>query len=427
MNTIQLTNDNAIEKKQAYISLIRGTHTETFLMKNLLTIGRDSNSTIHIDDPFISTRHAKIEYRNNGFTILDLRSSNGTYLNGTKVFEAELSDQDRIQIGNIELIFSFKKSNEEEHSYLTSKNPRWNNELQKFPLIARSPLPVIINGPSGTGKEVLAQMLHQRSSRTNGPFVSVNCSALNENLIESELFGHIKGSFTGATQDRKGAFEAAHGGTLFLDEIGDLPLNLQPKLLRALENNEIKPVGCDKVKLTDVRVIAATHKSLKKLVSQKEFREDLYYRLNILKITPPSLINRLEDFDHLLYLFAKKYRVSFSHSCIEGLKTHPWPGNIRELKNFVARAGALFPKGKVNYDDAKELIEDPIQKKDFFSENQMQSKSILKEIEKNLITERLKANHGNQRKTATDLGMPKSTLHDRIKKYEINIQELISS
>jgi len=172
----------------------------------------------------------------------------------------------------------------------------------------------------------VSHVIHDYSGRSEGPFVSVNCSALTESLVESELFGHVKGSFTGATSDRKGAFEAARGGTLFLDEIGDLPLSLQPKLLRALENQEIKPVGSDKTLKTDVRIVTATHKNLEKLVIEKTFRSDLFFRIHVVKISIPSLKERMEDFEDLLYHFSREMRVRFSVGAIEKLKEHSWPG-----------------------------------------------------------------------------------------------------
>ncbi len=185
--------------------------------------------------------------------------------------------------------------------------------------VAKTDFPVLILGPSGTGKDVIAQALHQTSDR-QGPFLSVNCSALSETLIESELFGHVKGSFTGAVNDRKGAFEAARGGTLFLDEIGDLSYNLQAKLLRALENGEIRAVGADRNTQTDVRIIAATHQNLGEKIREGSFRSDLYYRLNVVTVTPPALNLRMEDFEGLLYGFARSMRVRFSHGAIVSLK-----------------------------------------------------------------------------------------------------------
>ncbi|MEQ1878593.1 MAG: sigma 54-interacting transcriptional regulator, partial [Bdellovibrionia bacterium] len=254
-------------------------------------------------------------------------------------------------------------------------------------------------------------------------FVSVNCSALSESLVESELFGHVKGSFTGATHDRKGAFEAARGGTLFLDEIGDLPPALQPKLLRALENREIRPVGADRTVETDVRIIAATHQNLRYKIQTGMFRSDLYFRLNVIKINIPDLKDRSEDFEDILNTFCKEMRVRFSYPAILELKKHSWPGNIRELKNAVARASALFQGVRIDEARIPQLIDAvPIQE---IPESQAANMPFIKELEREMIRQRLVANQGNQRKTAADLNMPKSTLHDRIKSYGIDVDGLL--
>lgn len=391
-----------------------------------LTIGRDPANQMVIEDGFTSGRHARIERKANGFTLRDLRSRNGTYVNGTRVFEALLGDGDRIRIGETDLFFACKKDDGSPF-LMTSKNMVWQSQLNKLPGISESEFPVLLTGPSGTGKEILAQSIHRLSKRRNGPFVSVNCSALSESLVESELFGHLRGSFTGATNDRKGAFEAARNGTLFLDEIGDLPLSLQPKLLRALENSQIRPVGSDRSIETAVRIVAATHHDLKKLVFEEKFRADLYFRLHVIQLQAPALKDRMEDFEDLLYNFSRSLRVRFSHGAIQKLKTHSWPGNIREMKNAVARAKAFWGSDEIKETHVEQLIDQiadssaPVSSGEGFKP----SRSVLKEIEFEMIRNRLIANRGNQRKTAADLGMPKSTLHDRIKIYGIDVEKLL--
>lgn len=389
-----------------------------------LTIGRDSTNILPIEDEFASNRHARIEQKPNGFLLRDLRSRNGSYVNGARVIEVILREGDRLRFGFTELTFSHTRELKEERC-LTSKNERWARQLSRLPSIARSDLPVLLTGPSGTGKEVIATEVHRLSSRSEGPFVSVNCSALSEALVESELFGHLKGSFTGAASDRKGAFEAARGGTLFLDEVGDLPLALQPKLLRALENKQIRPVGGDRNIDTDVRIIAATHHRLKQKVAEGSFRADLYFRLYVAEVNTPPLVDRIEDFEDLLYLFGKQFRVGFSFAAIQRMKEHSWPGNIRELKNVVARAKAYYPDQQIEPDDLNALIDFVVPVTPSVALANRPSRSLIREIEHEMIRTRLIANRGNQRRTAIDLGMPKSTLHDRIRSYGIDVVQLL--
>lgn len=393
-------------------------------VQNLFNLGSDHPDLSGLP---IEARHARIESRDGQFFIRDLRSNSGTYVNGTRIVEAQLQDGDMIQLGIQHFQFSLQKNQDFKaptKALPPSKNLTWNDQLSTIPQISQTHFPVLLLGPSGAGKEVIADAIHKHSFRRNGPFMRVNCSALTETLIESELFGHIKGSFTGAIADRKGAFEAARGGTLFLDEIGDLPYSLQAKLLRALENNEIRPVGSDRIVKTDVRVVAATHKQLKQKIVEGEFRTDLYYRLNVIQVVLPSLNDRMEDFDELLFNFAREYRVRFSPMAIEKLKKHTWPGNIRELKNTVARASVIFPGQSIEEGMLHRIIDTlPCTENSYFAAQPSNDLSVIKEIEKKMIIKRLAANGGNQRQTARDLGMPKSTLHDRIRVYNIDLDQ----
>jgi len=214
--------------------------------------------------------------------------------------------------------------------------------------VAASDASVCIFGQSGTGKELLARAIHRASPRSQAPFVAVNCGAIPEGLLESELFGHKKGSFTGAVSDRRGLFQAAQGGTLFLDEVGDMPLPLQVKLLRALEERRIRPVGSHESFDVDVRVISATHRKLEERIASGEFREDLYYRLNVVKLTIPALSERREDIpllaNHFLTRLAERYRrghLAFSPEAMQLLVSAPWPGNVRQLLNVIEQAVAL--------------------------------------------------------------------------------------
>jgi DNA-binding NtrC family response regulator len=405
------------------------------LIDGILSIGRGEECDLELKDPHVSLEHCRIEKRPGGYFIRDFKSRNGVLVNGLKVSEGQLLNGSQIQIGTTDFIFqTVRPELADQDLPIRTKNLEWKAQLSSIKSLSRTELPVFLQGESGTGKEVIAHLIHDQSERGEGPFISVNCSALTETLVESELFGHLKGSFTGATNDRKGAFEAARGGTLFLDEIGDLPLSLQPKLLRALENKEVKPVGSDKTVTTDVRIITATHKKLDKLVAEKLFRSDLYYRIHVVRLSIPALRERLEDFDDLLYYFCRENRIRFSVSAIEAMKAHSWPGNIRELKNTVSRAKALFSDTYIQPEHVAKLIDKPLPSLQNIAHHQAttdansanpQQGSVLKEIEKEIIKHRLLANGGNQRRTATDLGIPKSTLHDRIKAYNIEVKSLL--
>jgi transcriptional regulator with GAF, ATPase, and Fis domain len=399
-------------------------------IEDFMTLGADSSCQVQIIMAEVEARHCRLELRNNALFIKDQRSTNGTYVNGAKILEAQLQDGDLVTIGMADLVIHDLTKTVSDFP-MNSRTDYWQQTLKSLSHVAKSEYSVLLLGPSGSGKDVIAKKMHECSVRANGPFMSVNCSALTETLVESELFGHIKGSFTGAISDRKGAFEAARGGTLFLDEIGDLPYSLQAKILRALENEEIRPVGSDRLVKTDVRVIAATHQNLIQKLREGSFRSDLYFRLNTMTVDVPSLKERMEDFDDLLYSFARQMRVRFSFQAIRELKKHDWPGNIRELKNLVARAATLFPKCYITENHIDQLLN----KRDrlnhigggvsYLPQSQPTAgqASVIKEIEKQMILKRLAANQGSQKLTASDLGIPKSTLHDKIKTYQIDVEQ----
>ncbi len=387
-------------------------------------LGKDSTCLIQVSDLEVESRHCRLETKDGKLLIKDMRSTTGTFVNGAQILEAQLNDGDIISTGYAEFVvhdLNLKRAN----FPLSSKAPEWNEQLRSLETVCPTDHTVLLLGSSGSGKDVIARHIHEYSHRSQNPFLSVNCSALTETLVESELFGHIKGSFTGAISDRKGAFEAARGGTLFLDEIGDLSFALQAKLLRALENEEIRPVGSDKNIKTNVRVIAATHQNLYSKIQEGSFRSDLFYRLNIINIEVPSLKERMEDFDEIVYSFARKMRVRFSFSAIQKLKKYEWPGNIRELKNVVTRASTLYAKQYITDDIIDKLIhrKEHVDAHMRMNHQPPQSTSVIKEIEKQMILKRLMSNGGNQKRTASDLGIPKSTLHDRLKNYNIDASQ----
>lgn len=239
-------------------------------------------------------------------------------------------------------------SDEEWSKDIVTRSPQMLRLLEQAKLVAQSDVSVLINGQSGTGKEVLAQAIHRASPRAKKPFIAINCGALPEQLLESELFGHAKGAFTGAVSSREGLFQAAEGGTLFLDEIGDMPMALQVKLLRVLQERKVRPLGSNRDIDIDVRILSATHRDLPKAMERNEFREDLYYRLNVVNLRIPTLSERAEDIpvlaNHLLRESAKRHKPfvrSFSMDAMKCLMTASWPGNVRQLVNVIEQCVAL--------------------------------------------------------------------------------------
>ena len=407
-----------IYSQQAFFKQISGEQVRVYRLYDQFMIGREISNDIVLNDNFSSRSHAMIKHRPDGFYLEDLNSQNGSFVNGVRIKEIQLQEGDQIRLGSTSFLFSSNNEVQDKNLELKSYNLEWNKQLQKLPMIANSQENVLLQGESGAGKEIISRKIHDLSPRRDRAFVTLNCSNFNSNLIESDLFGHQKGSYTDAKEDRKGAFLLANGGTLLLDEIGDMPMNLQAKLLRVLENREVKPLGSDKNISVDVRVIAASHKDLKELIAEGKFRLDLYYRLNIIKYTIPALRNRKEDITPLLFQFSKEYRVHFLQEAVIDIQNHNWPGNIRELKNFVRRAAAIFPHLPIGRDELSQLI-------DFGSENISLSGEDndlppVKRMEKKLIENALAQARGNQRLAAKNLGMPKSTFHDKVKKYEID-------
>jgi DNA-binding NtrC family response regulator len=284
--------------------------------------------------------------------------------------------------------------------------------------IAPTDVTVFLEGETGTGKELAAKAVHAHSRRAEGPFVVFDCGAVAPNLIESELFGHEKGAFTDAVKTRQGAFELADGGTIFLDEIGELSLDLQPKLLRALDQRETKRVGADKPIRVNVRVISATNKELEKEVKAGRFREDLYYRLSVVRINMPPLRKRKEDIESIsAFLLAGisseigKKITGLSPEAVAALTAYAWPGNVRELKNVLGRAAALCDGERI---EVRDLFLSQGKKEATF---EGLSGKTLEEIEKAAILATLKAVSGNKTEAAKALGIAYSTLYEKMKKY----------
>jgi DNA-binding NtrC family response regulator len=294
---------------------------------------------------------------------------------------------------------------------------------------------VLVTGPSGTGKELVASAIHNLSSRRREAQISVNCGAIPRDLLESELFGHIKGSFTGAISDRKGRFEMANNGTVFLDEIGDMPHLLQVKLLRVLQNKTIEPVGSTKPINIDARVIAATHRDLEKMVEENTFREDLFYRLNVIPIKIPSLQNRKEDIPLLISYFVNRFvsadqsnAISFSNETLKMLLGYDWPGNVRELENIIERLVILRGGNEILPEDlpAKIFRHNPLATDHYkhifeLPQDGIDLKRVLSDIEDSLIIQALGYTEGNKNQASKLLSLNRTTLIEKLKKKSLHI------
>ena len=296
-----------------------------------------------------------------------------------------------------------------------------------LPIVADSEANVLVDGPTGTGKDLVAKIIHNASRRKDKPFVKVNCAALPDNLLESEMFGYIKGAFTGADRDKPGRFQEAEGGSIFLDEIGDLPLSLQAKLLRVLEDKEFYPLGGRKLCRVDVRIIAATNQILENLVKEKRFREDLFYRLNVMRLELPPLRRRRGDVPLLINSFLKQYNITkgasvsrIAEDAMEILLNYDYPGNIRELENIIEHAGVLC-QGEVierrhlpMYIQAAsvQVAEDPISRIHGLEERAQQEREVL--------VATLKKHRWHRQKVAQALGIDRTTLWRKMKKYNIS-------
>lgn len=292
---------------------------------------------------------------------------------------------------------------------------------------------VLILGESGTGKELVANAIHYNSRRSTMPMITVNCGAIPEELLETELFGHIKGSFTGAHVTKLGKFDAANGGTIFLDEIGDMSLKLQVKILRVLQERRFEPVGSTKTHEIDVRVIAATNQNLEEAVKQKRFREDLFYRLNVIPIKIPALRERKSDLPLLIQHFIQKYNKEnqkhvegFNKAALEMLIDYQWPGNIRELENLVERVVVLKPKGEITEADLPDTFitktsHSVKRTSDICSKlSKVSFKDAVEEYETQLIMQALETTGGNKNKAAELLGLNRTTLVEKIKRRQIS-------
>ncbi len=309
-------------------------------------VGALEGNDLVLKDPAVSGLHCELSHDELGIRVKDLGSRNGTFVDGVRVLDAVLTGPARLSLGATDVDFApgsvaveLTASAAESFGPLVGKSVLMRELFAQLEAFAATDSTVLVNGETGVGKELVAEALAQASARADGPLVVVDCSALAPTLVESELFGHEKGAFTGATAARAGVFERAHGGTVFLDEVGELPLELQPRLLRVLERREVQRLGGKAPVPVDVRIVAATHRRLEEEVNRGRFRADLFYRLSVLRVEVPPLRDRREDLPLLVAHFAGP-GFEVGAATLERFARHDWPGNVRELRNAVERLKA---------------------------------------------------------------------------------------
>jgi DNA-binding NtrC family response regulator len=402
-----------------------------------LVLGSGEGCAVTIDDPTVSRRHAEIVRTPGGIVLRDLGSRNGTLVGRVAVKEAVLASGVEIRLGTTTL--RFEMGGEAGRLGHLAHDPVRDDELagapthfgeaigtsppmrRVFALLARlapTELTITLTGETGTGKDVLARAVHEASARAGRPFIVFDCGAVAGNLIESELFGHAKGSFTGAITTRQGAFETAQGGTLFLDEIGELSLDLQPKLLRVLEQRRLRRVGDSEDRPVDVRIVAATNRDLEVQVKEGAFRQDLFFRLSMAVLHVPALRERPEDLPALATHFAagSAGALTVAPETLQVLGRYDWPGNVRELRNVITAAAAVAEKGAL---EPRHLIFFRPQRRRPSVPRMPLAGQSLEAIERAAIDQTLRQFAGNRTKAARALGIAASTLYEKIKKYDL--------
>jgi len=410
---------------------------EFIINKDLFTLGSGAHNDLVLEDSTISKRHCEISVDDRGYQIRDLESTNGTVIQGVNVSSAYLTPGAEIQLGKTRLVFcplpeanDIPLSRSENFGAMIGRSMSMRRVFYLAETYAPTEATMMITGETGTGKEILAEEIHRHSPRRNKSFIVIDCAAMAKDLIESELFGHVKGAFTSANADREGAFELADGGTVFLDEIGDLSPDLQPKLLRVLEKREIRRVGENRIRKINVRIICATNRMLATEVNEGRFREDLYYRLSVVQMELPPLRRRRDDVPLLVKKFlvdlhgptAMESIADFDRT-MDVLKRHDWPGNVRELRNLIEVAfyserrpldlSAFLSLGRLRAGRKAEPEASYATDKPFKDAKN----ELIEGFEKTYLLDLLARNHANISRSAREAGIERAYLQRLIKKY----------
>jgi transcriptional regulator with GAF, ATPase, and Fis domain len=404
------------------------------LVQDVLTIGRAPGNGAVLADPAVSSRHASLVYANGEVSLYDLNSTNGIKVNGIKGAAFRLVPGDVIALGGTELTLAaegpdrpsvpavratreltepdFQETMAED---FLGQSPPQREVAKKIRQVAPLDIPVLLSGETGTGKTAVAQLIHRGSGRSPSPFVTLDCTTLPLELAESELFGHCRGSFTGAAGDKIGKVEAAQGGTLFLDEIGELPLALQPKLLRFIQDRKFERIGETKSRDANVRLVVATNRDLGREVSQGRFRQDLYYRVNVFEIWMPPLRERGEDIVLLAGHFLRHYSHQLgrknrplSAAAQQKLRGHAWPGNVRELQNVLMRSLVTMEPDQPELDLELSVAPAP---------SGLNLRKLKDSVEADAITRALEKHGDNRSRAAGELGIDRHTLKSMMEKY----------
>jgi transcriptional regulator with GAF, ATPase, and Fis domain len=435
--------ERAIHLRQCKLVVIKGSQRgrEFNIASDVIRIGKAEGNDLVLTEDTVSRVHCEILRDARGYLLRDLQSTNGTFLDGAEVREAYVRAGSLITVGTVQIKFQpfeerieIMPSEAEALGGLLGRSLVMREIFGLLERVAPTEATVLLEGETGTGKDLVARTIHDISRRKDAPFVVVDCGAVAGTLIESELFGHEKGAYTGATSTRQGAFELAHGGTIFLDELGELSLDLQPKLLRVLEQREIRRVGGNRTIRVDIRVVAATKKDLRAEVEKGKFREDLFFRLSVVPIYIPPLRQRKEDIPLLVQEFARKLGsegLEVPRDALDSLMAHDWPGNVRELRNVLERGVYLSKQIGV---DAFKLVNVagvgqtrpstgdslPVQ----FDPNESYRGNKERwndEFEKRYLEWLLARAEGNISKAAREADMDRKYLHKLIKKHGIAI------
>ena len=400
---------------------------------DVLRIGSHESNELVLSDPLVSRVHCQIRNHPRGWRIIDIGSLNGTRLGGVLVRDADLLlPESTLEIGGSVLRIRAISAGVDRvpappaFGGLYGSAAVMRRMFDRIDRIAKAEsVDVLIEGESGTGKELIAAEIVRRSPRAGKPFVIVDCGAMSPTLVESELFGHAKGAFTGADRPRAGAFEAAEGGTIFLDEIGELPLEMQPKLLRALANREVRRLGENQTRHVDVRVIAATNRRLEVEVNQGRFREDLYFRMSVLRVDVPPLRERLDDLPLLVGCFLEQLHATdklplFTAEVLEHMRSHAWPGNVRELRNYVEQFVILDERTiqpRVTDSSHNQAFTAP--EPDLEVPFRDAKEAVVDDFERRYLTKLLAATQGNVSRAARKAHLDRMYLHRLLQRHGI--------